>query len=164
MPALLDLCSALPQRSFAPGDLLVQEGKDSRGEIFFLIQGALEVLKEGGIAVAVLAEPGSVVGEMSLLLERPHSASVRALEPTRCYVAHDGTAFLQDHPAVALAVARILSRRLFMSTSYLADLKRQFADQDPSLAMLDEVLATFVHHHGEDECEPGSEREREPNY
>ena len=45
----------------------------------------------------------------------------------------------------------------------LADIKRQYEGHDASLAMVDEVLETFVHHQEEDDVEPGSDREREPN-
>ena len=42
-----------------------------------LIEGRLEVVK-GDSVVAVLTEPGAVLGEMSVLLEQPHTATVRA--------------------------------------------------------------------------------------
>jgi hypothetical protein len=62
-----------------------------------------------------------------------------------------------------LAVARLVAQRLHMATTYLADIKRQYAGHDASLAMVDQVLETFLHHNTEELDEPGSEREREPN-
>jgi CRP/FNR family transcriptional regulator, cyclic AMP receptor protein len=54
-------------------------------------------------------------------------------------------------------VARILSRRVRLVTGYLVDLKRQFADRDDHLAMVDAVLESLVHRQGA-ESELGSDR------
>jgi CRP/FNR family transcriptional regulator, cyclic AMP receptor protein len=58
-------------------------------------------------------------------------------------------------------VARILSRRVQLVTGYLVDLKRQFADRDDHLAMVDEVLESLVPHQGA-ESELGSDRYSDP--
>jgi hypothetical protein len=42
-------------------------------------------------------------------------------------------------------------------TSYLADLKAQFHDRSDHLGMVDEVLASLMHHQ-DDEVIPGSDR------
>ncbi len=163
MAGVLEICAELPERTFAPGEILVREGVPSSHEIYILASGALEVVKDGDVSISTLTDPGAVVGEMSLLLGVPHTASVRALEPSRCLVAADGNAFLRENPAFVLAVARLLARRLMLATTYLADIKRQYEGADASLAMLDQVLETFLHHPHDDDCEPGSDREREPN-
>ncbi len=163
MRKLLDLCEGLPERNFQPGDWLLQEGDRSEKELFFLQRGALEVIKGEDVSISVLSEPGTMVGEMSVLLGVPISASVRAVEETVCFVAADGEEFFRAHPAAMLAVARLLAQRLHMATTYLADIKRQYEGHDASLAMVDQVLETFLHHSTEEVEEPGSEREREPN-
>lgn len=165
MASILDLCADLPERALAQGEVLLREGDATRKELFILIEGSLEVVKGDDVSITVIAEPGAVVGEISVLLGIPFSASVRATEPTRCFVAADGEAFLRAHPETTIVVARLLARRLNMATTYLADIKRQFEGHDASLAMLDQVLETFLHHtEDDDEVSPGSDREREPNY
>ncbi len=164
MPIDLAFCAGLPERELSLGELLVREGESTEGRLFFLSMGSLEVIKGDDVSVAVLTEPGSVVGEISVLLGTTYTASVRALEPSRCFVADDGEAFLHSHPEASLAVSRLLARRLYMATTYLADIKRQYADHDASLAMVDEVLETFVHHQDDEVADVGSDREREPNY
>lgn len=159
-----DFCAALPERQFSEGEWLVREGETSGGELFFLAVGSLEVVKGDDVPIAVLSEPGSVVGEISLLLDSRYSASVRALESSRCFVARDGQGFLNENAEAALWVARLLARRLYLVTTYLADLKRQYAEHDASLEMVDQVLDTLVHHHDAADLESGSDREREPNY
>lgn len=163
MKSVLDLCHDLPVRHLEANELLVREGDRSKKELYVLAEGALEVVKGDDVSITTVTEPGSVIGEISVLLGIPFSASVRAIEPSRCYVATDGEAFLRDQSTVTLAVARLLARRLNMATTYLADIKRQYEGHDASLAMVDEVLETFVHHQEEDDVEPGSDREREPN-
>jgi CRP-like cAMP-binding protein len=56
-----------------------------------------------------VAEPGAVFGEISALLDCPHTAEVRALATSEFHVAHP--AALQD-PATLFYVAAILARRL----------------------------------------------------
>ncbi len=111
-----------------------------------------------------LLHAGSIFGEMSTLLQRPATATVRARVDTTFLVAEDGEAFLAARPDIALTVARTIAIRLDNLSGYLADVKRQFADQAESLGMLDEVLESLVHLQGEPpDAEPGSDREREPN-
>ena len=76
MHEILDYCTGGTTRHISGGKLIVREGGKS-GHLFILIEGRLEVIK-GDSVVAVLTEPGAVFGEMSVLLNRPHSASVRA--------------------------------------------------------------------------------------
>jgi CRP-like cAMP-binding protein len=98
---------------------------------------------------------------MSVLLATPHTATVRALEPSTFHVVEDPLGFLQAHPGSAFELARLLARRLHFVNSYLVDLKRQFADHGNHLSMVDEVLETLVHHQ-EPASAPGSDRCPDP--
>ena len=82
MRAILDLCHGAPLRSFEAGSVLLCECETS-GLLYVLKAGSVEVLR-GSTQVAVVEEPGAVFGEMSVLLNRPHTATVRAfLSSTR---------------------------------------------------------------------------------
>ena len=157
----LDHCKELPERIYEPGDVLIREG--TPGALFVLAEGAVEILK-GDFRINVVDDPGAIFGEMSVLLGIPPTATVRALERSRLYVAEDGLAFLSSRTDLALAVARLLASRLSSVTSYLVDLKKQFEDQQSHLGLVDEVLETLVHapDAGED-VTPGSDREPDPN-
>jgi len=164
MREVLELCAGLPRRTLRDGEALIDEGTPSTGALYVLVEGELEIVKQGDIQITTVSEPGALFGEISLLLGIPHTASVRALGPAAVLVAADGNAFLASSPALGLALARLLARRLALTLSYLADLKRQFADQSESLGMLDEVLESLVHLQGDPpDADPGSDREREPN-
>ncbi|WP_119389343.1 Crp/Fnr family transcriptional regulator [Taklimakanibacter lacteus] len=139
----------------AAGTVLLAEGTTS-GRIYVLDDGTLEVAR-GETQVALISEKGAIFGEMSLLLETPHTATVRALTPAVVHEFTDGADFLKSDPATTLLVARLLARRLHSATTYLVDLKRQYAGHGTHLAMVSEVLASLVHQQPP-EFLPGSER------
>jgi CRP-like cAMP-binding protein len=93
------------------------------GELLFLKSGAVEVVKDG-VQIASVSAPGSVFGELAVLLDQPHTADVRTLEQSEFYVA-DGSAILASDPTVALYVAAILARRLDAANRWLVAVKRQ---------------------------------------
>jgi CRP/FNR family cyclic AMP-dependent transcriptional regulator len=70
---------------------------------------------------------------------------VRTLEPSRFYVADNPMEFLNSRPEIALAISALLAQRLHSMTTYLADLKNQFSDQEDHLGFVDEVLDTLSH-------------------
>ena len=75
------------RREVPKGTVLIKEGGKT-GHLFVLIAGRLEVLR-GDAVVAVLSEPGAVTGEMSMLLDRPHTATVRAGASSTVYEIED---------------------------------------------------------------------------
>ena len=89
---------------------------------------------------------GSIFGDVSVLLELPHMATVKTLEPSVFHVAEDALAFLRSKPEAHLHLSRLLAKRLNSVTNYLVDLKSQFEDRDDHLGMVDEVLESLLHH------------------
>ncbi len=122
----------------------MEEGGRS-GRLYVLVEGVVEVLK-GGLLVARVAHGGAVFGEMSALLDQPHSAEVRCAGPSRFVVIERPLEFMRGRPEVGLAVARLLAERLGAVTRYLVDLKAQYEDRADHLGMVDEVLESLVHH------------------
>jgi len=125
MRAVLDHCAGAHEVSFPLGKQVICEG-ETTGRLYVLIDGKLDVLK-GGTIVASVTEPGSILGEMSALLGKPHTATVCAASNARVYEFEDAATFLRSQPNVALMVAKILARRLQDATEYLAEIKRQYA-------------------------------------
>ena len=72
--------AALPVVSYEIGETAIAGGTTS-GRLLVLKKGAVEVLKNG-VRLAEVSEPGVIFGELSLLLDRPHTADVRALQYT----------------------------------------------------------------------------------
>ncbi|MCP5363627.1 MAG: Crp/Fnr family transcriptional regulator [Hyphomicrobiales bacterium] len=159
MRCILDFCGGLPERMVPAGETLLTEGEETN-KLYILIDGQVEILK-GEIQVDVHSDPGAVFGETSVLLDVPHTASVKTQEPSRLYIVEDASAFLQAHPDIAYFVAKLLARRVHRVTRYLADLKEQFSHYADHMGMVDEVLETLLHVQDE-EFLPGSDRHPDP--
>jgi CRP-like cAMP-binding protein len=160
MVSILDNCAGAERKELLPGTILLSEGETS-GRLYILARGSLEVLR-GDIRVAVASEPGSVFGEMSVLLKRPHTATVRATSPVTVFVFEDAESFLKSHPEIAFYLGRLLAERLNAATTYLVDLKRQFESHGNHLGMVGEVLETLIHQQPEEEFTLGPAREADP--
>ncbi|MBB3178452.1 Crp/Fnr family transcriptional regulator [Variovorax sp. Sphag1AA] len=160
MDELLHYTAGLPEIALAPGDTVVREG-EAGGGLWVLVSGALQVSKAGTV-INSISKPGAAIGEISLLLDSPISATVAASTP--CVVRHavDGRAFLMSDPAIIRLVAKGLAERLHFVTTYLADLKNQYGDS-PGLAMVSHVLGQLAHRQGP-AAQPGSAREPHPDY
>jgi CRP-like cAMP-binding protein len=123
----------------------VLSAASTTGRLLILKEGAVAVLKEG-IEIAKVTEPGAVFGELSVLLNQPHTAEVRALEASQFHVA-DGAATLRIDPIALLYVATVLARRLDSANRALLDLKRQAQSGEPrsvvgrTVEKIEELLA-----------------------
>ena len=159
MRDILEYCIGGTKRSFSAGAEVIHEGGRT-GHLYVLIEGRLEVIK-GDAVVASIGEPGAVLGEMSVLLDTPHTATVRAAADSTIYEIDDAAAFLRQQPAVAILIAKMLAQRLNTANTYLADLKRQYADHGTHLAMVGEVLQSMVNLPPR-EVSPGSDRQSDP--
>ena len=73
--------------------------------------------------------PGAVFGELSALLDQPHTADVRTLKTSELHVA-DAATLLQD-PAALLYVTMVLARRVEGANQGLLELKSQLAAGEP---------------------------------
>ena len=102
--------STSQERRIEAGEVLFRQG-DSSDCLFILLEGVLVVI-EDGVRIATINEPGSYVGELSLLLKEPRMAEVRAETPCRLQVICDLDAWIRDDPSHCLDVARELARRL----------------------------------------------------
>lgn len=142
MEELLALADGLPRRTLARGEVLLVDREPVQG-LYVLLDGALRIEKAGAL-VAIVAERGTCVGEMSLLLGDPATADVVAEEDSVVAVVADASAMLDGEGSLTLALARLLAGRLQVMTSYLADLKNQYADHEGGLGMVDVVLGSLM--------------------
>jgi CRP/FNR family transcriptional regulator, cyclic AMP receptor protein len=103
-------------KKFLPGELILKEGEAGLG-CFIIIKGNVEVIRSLGAPqerrLAKLGE-GEIIGEISVIDEQPHSASVRAVEDTECIMIErwDFRAQMQAYPQIALQLLPILAKRL----------------------------------------------------
>jgi CRP-like cAMP-binding protein len=159
MRDILEYCIGGVRRNVSAGTLVVHEGGRT-GHLYVLIEGRLEVIK-GDTVVATITEPGAVLGEMSVLLDQPHTATVRAALDSVVYEIDDAASFLRAQPAVAILIARMLAQRLNAANTYLADIKRQYAGHGNHLAMVGDLLQSMINL-PPSQVSPGSDRQSDP--
>jgi len=80
--------------------------------------------------IAKVTEPGAVFGELSLLLDQPHTADVLALETSQFHVAN-AAALVDQNPIAVLYIARLLAHRLDGANHALIQLKNQLQTGEP---------------------------------
>ncbi len=114
--------ATLPIMTCQAGEKVLTTGSTD-GRLLVLRRGAVEVLKDD-VQIAKVSTPGAVFGEMAVLLDKPHTADVRTLEPSEFHVA-DAPTLLAKDSIVTLYVAAILAWRLDGANRALIELKRQ---------------------------------------
>ena len=112
----------LPLVTYQPGETVIVDGSKS-GRLLILKKGNVAIVKDD-TEIAKVVEPGAVFGELSVLLDQPHTADVRALETSQFHVAN-ATALLAQNPSAALHVATVLAHRLDGANHALIQLKNQ---------------------------------------
>jgi CRP/FNR family transcriptional regulator, cyclic AMP receptor protein len=144
MASILELIQGAELRHFDAGQVIIAQGERTN-LLFFLIEGVVEVVKDG-VPVARSSEPGAVFGELSALLGGNHTATVRALKPSAFHVVQNPREFLEASPIICLHVCELIARRLDSLNKYLVDVKQQFQGHE-HLGMVDNVLETLMHRH-----------------
>src|SRR5262249_46311379 len=70
--------AGFPLATYQAGECVLTAGSKT-GRLLILREGAVEVVREG-VQIAKVTEPGAVFGELSVLLDQPHTADLRALK------------------------------------------------------------------------------------
>ena len=161
MDALLALSQGMPRRRVEPGEVLLVEGEPVSA-LYVLLAGELRIEKRG-VLIATVSEPGACVGEMSLLLGTSATANVVASTRSEVAVLDAARATLDADSGLSVSLARLLATRLHAITTYLVDLKEQYADHEGGLGMVDVVLGTLMRSSGA-RSELASDRDPEPEY
>jgi CRP-like cAMP-binding protein len=161
MNDVLAMCSELPEMRVAKGDTLIEEAVRT-DRLYVLKQGAFEVVRNG-VRIVMISEPGAFLGEISAVLGSAPTASVVGAQDSTVHVLDDASATVQKWPELTYAIAQLTARRLAAVTAYLVDIKRQYADSNTHLAVMDQVLGSLIAMHP-GTTEPGSERRDVPDY
>jgi CRP/FNR family transcriptional regulator, cyclic AMP receptor protein len=119
---------SLPIVTYQAGENVLTAGSRS-GQLLILKSGVVAIIKED-IEIAKVRERGAVLGELSALLDQPHTANVRALETSQFHVA-DASTLLGKDPVALLHVAAVLARRLDSANQALIELKSQLEAGKP---------------------------------
>ncbi len=120
--------AALPLEAHEAGATVLAAGSTT-GRLLVLEDGLVEVVRDG-VRLTELGEPGTMFGELALLLGRPHTCDVVALERSTFRVA-GAAGLLRDDPTVALELASVLARRLDLANHALVEVRRQLEAGQP---------------------------------
>lgn len=123
LKAILKACT---ERSFATGEMLVEQGTPGIG-LFIIVDGKVTVtktLRDGKTIHITDNGIGDVIGEMSVLDGAMRTASVQALEPTNCLVlsAWSFKSLMERHPEVALGILPVVVQRFRATNDSFLDL------------------------------------------
>jgi len=119
--------ATLPVASFQAGETVFLAGSRT-GRLMILKKGAVAIVKEG-VEIARVSEPGAVFGELSILLNQPHTADVLTLESSEFHVANEE--LLAQNPTAVLYIATVLAHRLDGANHALIQLKHQLSTGEP---------------------------------
>ena len=135
---ILEAVENYPVTVVGPRGVLVQEGQKT-GKLYVLKSGDLEIVRAGSL-VASIGEAGAIIGEMSVLLDQPHSATVRSRMGAEVHAIDDPETFLDANPGVARQIASLLAVRLQKTTALLVDMRQQAKEREDHV-MFDKIFA-----------------------
>ena len=102
-------------RQYKDGETIVQQGEGGIG-LYVIQSGEVEVTQKQGANENRLRTmgPGESFGEIALLTDHPRTATVKALQPTACWVmsAWEFRSALQESPEMALRMLKTVAQRL----------------------------------------------------
>jgi CRP-like cAMP-binding protein len=136
--------AALPVVEFQAGEIVLGAGTRT-GRLMILKKGAVAVIKES-VEIANVSEPGAVFGELSILLDQPHTADVRTLEASQFHVAD--AAFLAKDLLTLTYIATALAARINNANRAVIELKRQLNAREPHSVIVEtlaQIDANLVH-------------------
>jgi len=135
------------------GQVLVRQG-DTSDSLFIIRKGWVKIVAEGtGGEEVVLNQcgPGQVIGEMSLLDQKPRSNTIVAISPASVLeITYEAVLdALNEYPQLALAFLRDMSNRLRFANAYIEETiiwSQHIAagDYDFVQAQVEETQSTIV--------------------
>ena len=107
---------------YRPGATIIKQGDEDKG-FYVLESGSIEVFKDE-LLLNMMLFPGTIFGEISDILNKPRTCTVKARTPTVVtkYMANSIDEIIREHPDIALKIFKTLATRLERTTQKLADI------------------------------------------
>ena len=127
MCSILNYCKYLNEIKYDANTTLLKEG-ESDNTLYVLKEGSVEIRKNG-VKISEVSNPGALFGEMSVLLDVPHTAQVVTLSESTIYTIQNASEFLKNHKDFSYHLSKILAERLQLVNENLTVLKTQLKDK-----------------------------------
>ena len=115
--------TGLKEQTFEKGEHVLEEGKDSQN-VFILKDGNVSVTADG-TELCKANTPGTIFGEISVLIDSNHTATVTAEDQTTFYVVDDLMAYFESNPTACLKVAQTLATRVMNMNNHFLEIKHE---------------------------------------
>jgi CRP-like cAMP-binding protein len=127
---------------FPAGHVLLPQG-GKVGKLYVLRSGEVQIERDGTY-INSTNQPGAIFGEMSLLLDIPHSATVSAVTDIEVFVIDDALRVLEANPGWTLQIARLLAQRVNATTQMLAQSSQEDVAHRQRLVVPQNVFSTWA--------------------
>lgn len=111
-------------REYSSGDYIIKQGETGLG-LFFITSGKVkvEVEKNGSKTVVAELKEEDCIGELSIIDNKPRSASVICVEDTRCLLlTRDSfTKLMNKYPDISVQMVKALAERLRVTTEKMTE-------------------------------------------
>jgi len=124
MSSLLDYCNDFEKQSFSPNQEIIVQGENSK-TVYVLIKGELDICVNEKL-ISSLSAPGTVIGEISALLDVKRTTTVRATEACEFYLIPDVFKLFETDIEASLELTKAEFCRLILLTELLLHLKESF--------------------------------------
>lgn len=106
-------------KRYIKGEVISKEG-DKAKSLFIIVEGKVGIYKNEN-KIAEFDKEGTIVGEMSLILKKPRTATIKAITDTRLLeVAGDIDDIVRLYPDISQKIIKSLAERLAKNTEDLA--------------------------------------------
>jgi CRP-like cAMP-binding protein len=141
MASMFLLTYSAPIRELEIGDVLITQGE--MGTDLFVLEAGQLAVERDGVKIATIDQSDSLIGEMGLLLHKPHSATVRAETNSKVRVVADAMRVLERHPDITLRLAGLLSQRLDETSGLVSELSRRVSGTAEK-TLIGKILSSLV--------------------
>lgn len=141
MASMFLLTYSAPIMELEIGEVLITQGE--MGTDLFVLEAGQLAVERDGVKIATIDQPDSLIGEMGLLLRKPHSATVRAETNSKVRVVADAMRVLERHPDITLRLAGLLSQRLDETSGLVSELSRQVSGTTEK-TLIGKILSSLV--------------------
>ena len=108
-----------------------------------MLESGKLTVERGGVAIAKISEPGSLIGEMSVLTGSPNSATVKADGTATVRVVADAMRYIMRQPDIALHIATVLAHRLDATSAVLSELRSEAGASPAEQSRLGRVITAL---------------------